>query len=139
MHESYLRHRRQSTWQIFLPIIIGSVLVLVAAVLVFLPVVGVSTGVNSSQYADTSLIWLILPVLFLAVLIAFLMIGLIIVIAKALQTIPGYTRIGQDYAKLISSTVQYWSGRFVSPIIGFKSRLASFRRIFNSFSRGQEE
>ena len=78
-HESYLRHRRQSTWQIFLPIIIGSLLVLAAAVLVFLPVVGVSTGVNSSQYADTSLVWLILPVLFLAVLIAFFMIGLIIV------------------------------------------------------------
>ncbi len=138
-HKSYLQHRRQSTWQIFLPIAISSLLVLAAAVFVVLPVTGVPTGVDSSQFADASLIWLILPILFLAVLIVLLMIGLIILVAKILQTLPGYTKIGQDYAALISSTLQYWSGRMVAPMIKLKSRLASLKPIFNLFTRGHED
>lgn len=138
-HESYSRHRRQRTWQIFLPIAFGSLLVLAAAVVVFLPVTGVPTGVDSSQFADASLIWLILPLLFLALLIGLLVIGLIILVAKILQILPGYTKIGQDYAALISSTLQYWSGRMVAPMIKLKSRLASLKPIFNLFTRGHED
>lgn len=138
-HESYLRHRRQSTWQIYLPIIIGSLLILAAAVIVFLPVAGVPTGVDGSQYADAALNWLILPLLFLAVMILIIMVGLIILFAKILQTLPGYSKIGQDYAAVISSTVQYWSGRLVSPIMKLKSRMASFKPIINSLSREQED
>jgi len=138
-HESYLRHRRQSTWQIILPIVIGSLLVLAAAVVVFLPVAGVATGVDSSQYADAAMNWLILPLLFLAVLIVIIMVGLIILFAKILKTLPGYTKIGQDYAALISSTVQYWSRRLVSPMIKLKSRLARIKPIIKILSREQED
>jgi len=133
-HESYLRHRRQSAWQIFIPIGVGSLLVLAAFVVVFLPVTGFNTGVDSSQYADASLIWLISPVLFLTVLIALVLVGLIILFAKILKTLPRYTSIGQHYSKLISSSVQYWSRRMVVPLIEIKSRLASIKSIFKSVS-----
>jgi len=129
---SYLRHRRQSVWQIWIPVGVGSLLILGAAVIMILPVTGVDTGVDVSHWADASLIWMILPLLFLAIVVTLFLIGLIILTAKILKLIPQYTVIGQHYAALISATVQFWSKRIAKPLIVIKSHLASMNALFTS-------
>jgi len=129
-HVSYLRHRRQSVWQIWIPVMVASLLVLGAAVIMILPVTGVDTGVDGSQWADASLIWIILPLLFLAIVVTLLLIGLIILTAKILKLTPQYTVIGQHYAALISANVQFWSKRIVKPLIAIKGHLASMNALF---------
>ena len=131
-HMSYLRHRRQSVWQIWIPVGVGSLLILGAAVIMILPVTGVDTGVGVSHWADASLIWMILPLLFLAIVVTLFLIGLIIMTAKILKLIPQYTVIGQHYAGLISAKVQYWSKRIATPLIVIKSHLASMNALFTS-------
>ena len=90
-HASYLRHRRQRIWQIRIPVVVGSMLILAAAVIMILPAAGIDTGVDVSHGEDASLIWMILPLLFLAVIVTLFLVGLIVLVAKILKTLPQFT------------------------------------------------
>ena len=131
-HASYLRHRRQRIWHIRIPVVVGSMLILAAAVIMILPAAGIDTGVDVSHGADASLIWMILPLLFLAVIVTLFLVGLIVLVAKILKTLPQYSSIGQHYAALIAENVQFWSKRIASPLIVIQSRLASMNAFFTS-------
>ncbi|MEA3326336.1 MAG: hypothetical protein U9R53_03390 [Chloroflexota bacterium] len=131
-HASYLRHRRQIVWQIWIPIGVGGLLVLAAAAIMILPVAGIDTGVDISHGEDASLIWMILPMLFLAVIVTLFLVELIVLVAKILKMLPQYTSIGQHYAALIAENVKFWSKRIASPLIVIKSRLASMKAIVTS-------
>ena len=131
-HASYLRHRRQRIWQIRIPVVVGSMLILAAAVIMILPAAGIDTGVDVSHGEDASLIWMIVPLLFLAVIVTLFLVGLIVLVAKILKTLPQYSSIGQHYAALIAENVQFWSKRIASPLIVIQSRLASMNAFFTS-------
>lgn len=89
MSPSIHRHQRQFVWQILLPIILIVVVGLAAGVLV-----AWSTFANQGDarlWADISLIWLLAPMLLLALIAAVVAIGLIYGIARLTKAAPRLT------------------------------------------------
>ncbi len=129
--KSYLKHRQQRAWQILLPIWIGVVVILVGVVMVVLTAVGEAPGGVVSAGADTSFIWLSLPVLFFALVFGLILFGLIYLMAKLLNILPVYTHLGQQYADLMAAQVKYWANLAVKPILATASFLAKVSALFH--------
>lgn len=122
---SYQRHEKQRFWQILTPIGVGLLIMLVIVALVIRAAVGTNAGGPVSQWADISLIWLILPVMLFAIIATLVLIGLSYLVARLLQILPTYTFIVQHYAYLISSQVKLWADKIVQPVISLESIKAS--------------
>ncbi|MFW5713968.1 MAG: hypothetical protein ACOCYU_04785 [Brevefilum sp.] len=131
---SYRRHQKQRFWQIFAPIILGGLITLAAAVLMVLALTGSVAGINLSQIADTSLIWLILPVMMFGILFAFLILGMVYLVARVLNILPKYTFLVQQYATLIESRIKLWTKKALEPIITAKSISAAGGAFFRNLS-----
>lgn len=129
---SYRRHQRQRFWQILTPILLGGLITLAAAVIMVLNLTGTISGVNLSQTADTSLIWLILPVMVFGILLAALLFGLIYGVARLLNVIPQYTFLVQHYAALIEAKIKLWTKKGMEPIISVKSVNAAISAFFRN-------
>lgn len=126
----YQRHQKQKFWQIMLPVILGILLVLVLIALVILTAVGGDPSGQVSVWADTSLIWMILPVMAFAVVSVLILGGLIYLLAKLLKIVPAYTSLVQNYAELIAAWVKYIANKIVSPFIAVKSAQAATSKFF---------
>ena len=132
---SFRRHQRQRFWQILTPIILGGLITLAAAVLMVLSLTGTVSGINLSQTADTSLVWLILPVLIIGVFFGSLLLSMIYLIARLLNVLPQYTFLVQQYAALIEAKIKLWAQKGMTPIISIKSINAAVGAFFkNLFS-----
>lgn len=119
--ESYHRHQRQRFWQILLPVLLGALAILAAAVLLVLTITGAQTGINLSQYADASSVWVIVMVISLGFVITLVLFILVYLLARLLQILPGYTRVAQLYAKIIMLRLQAISKKTAAPIISVQS------------------
>jgi len=127
--QSYKQHRKQRFWQILMPVGAGVLLMLAVAVMVILTASGTDAGGPVSQWADTSLIWMSMPVLMFAFLIGIFLIFFIYLIAQLLKVLPYYTSLAQQYTELISAQISYWSNKVVSPLFtvsSFQARIAAF-------------
>lgn len=134
--QSYRRHRRQRVVQILLPIIAAIMLILVIAALVIQTAVTEPSGGDVSQWADLSLIWLIMPVLGIAFFITVTLAGLIFVVARLLKILPGYTFQAQYYVGFASNMVATWMDKLVSPFIFVSSTKAGLKTLLSGlFSR----
>jgi hypothetical protein len=124
--ESYVKHRRDVTRQIILPIILVSVIGIVFAILA-----GFGATQNSpdiSLWADISLIWLIIPLFFLALIILAVTIGVVYGLNRLLKVSPYYTGQAQTYALWFSTQVQIWTDKLINPVLYIKSWLELFRK-----------
>lgn len=133
--ESYQRHRRQSFWQIVAPILLIGLMVLVAVVFMILTISGVQTGIAVSQWSDLSIIWLLMPLIFPAVMVVILLFFMIYGIVKLRQILPVYTRLIQSYSLLFGLRVEQVSKRALSPVINLKSSLTGVGALFLSLFR----
>lgn len=127
---SYQRHKKQRFWQILAPIGAGVLLVAAVMVLIILTATGGDPGAQVSGWADTSLIWLILPVLLVAVGVALLLFALVYLLARFLKILPSYISLVQNYATLAAVQVKYWSDKVVAPLITVKSSWAGISGLF---------
>lgn len=136
---SYRRHQQQRFWQILTPIILGGLIILAAAVLMVLTLTGTVSGISLSQYADTSMIWLIMPVMVFGILITILLLGLIYLVARVLNILPHYTFMAQQYATLIEFKIKLWTKKALEPVIAVKSFNATVGAFFkNLFGRDKK-
>ena len=103
-----------------------------AAALMVLALTGTVTGLSLSQYADTSLIWLILPVMMFGVLFGLLLLGLIYGVARLLGVIPQYTFLIQQYASLIEAKIMLWTKKAMDPVITVESLKAAAAAFFKN-------
>jgi len=111
------KHRRQVISQILLPILTAAVVFLGFGVLVSIPWGnGLAT---TGQWAAISIIWLILPVIILTLVFLGLTGGLIILMAKLLQTVTTYTQLVYLQVNRIGNRLQSISNRAVMPVIRF--------------------
>ncbi|MFO7972828.1 MAG: hypothetical protein R6U40_13920 [Desulfobacterales bacterium] len=124
---SLQRHRREKIWQILVPLILGVLLILAVAVLVVLTATRSTAGGPVSQWADTSAIWLILPVMMFAVVGTLVLIGLIYGVAKMIEILPPYANLVQGYAGLIAAKVKLITRKIVNPIIAVESTKAGVK------------
>ena len=129
---SFRRHQKQRFWQILAPIILGGLITLAAATLMVLTLTGSVSGVNLSQTADTSLIWLIVPIMVFGIFLTVLLLGLVYLIARILNVLPQYTFLVQQYAALIEAKILLWTKKGMTPLIKTKSASAAVGAFFKN-------
>lgn len=130
--ESYLRHRQQRFWQVFAPVGLGVLVILVILGLVISTAVVTDAGGPVSQWADTSLIWLSLPALLFALVMALILIGMIYLMARLLNVLPGYTFAAQYYVALGKNYIETFADKLVAPIIAIRGASATVSALFES-------
>mgnify|MGYP001054377048 FL=1 len=123
---THAAHRKQVWWQITLPLVIGCLVFALA----FAGVVWAASGASPeiTRWADISLIWLILPALFFALLGLGVVVGLTVLVSKLLGVLPGYARLVQDSFKNIQAKTLKFNDALVAPALKLKSWSAAARR-----------
>ncbi len=110
-----IMHRQQTNLQIMLPIIlVGLIMIALAALIIF------NSSVNnelSYQYANISIIFLILPTFIIALLFGGIVIALCFGVIKIQQVIPKYSALGDYYAKTITQKLQAVQDNALEPVL----------------------
>jgi hypothetical protein len=123
-------HRRESFWQIKLPLGIAIGVVVLSAVCVV--VASVTGAGNISGWADISVMWLILlitpPVLIFSAITA----ALIYLLAQVIPMLPRYSRLLLGYFILVRERVGKISQISVEPVLRVHSWSASLRAFKDS-------
>ena len=120
-------HRREVLLQVTIPFGIGLVIVLVASVLVTL---GPDDSV--SRWGDTSLIWLIIPQLFVCLLFLILMGALAFGVVWIVRTLPRYARQLQDLFNRIGLRTRKITDTIVEPVLRIQSFQAKLKAVRKS-------
>ena len=124
------QHRREARVQIFLPLIIGAVLILALAVF---STFGQSDAL--SRWGDISLIWLIRPMLFVGLIALVLLTGLIYVTVRLMQSLPVFARRVQNLFATIGYQVSRMTDKAAAPVIRARSISAGVRRMVRRQTR----
>lgn len=127
-------HERETFWQIYFPLGVGTLLVIVAG---FLAVVAAaSPGAGSTRvWADVSLAFVILQVMIAVLPLLIVFGGLAYGIGYLIKLMPPYVKIAQDYTALASRKVG-WAMRYVvEPVLEIKSAVAGFDGFVQSVRR----
>ncbi|MDY6847082.1 MAG: hypothetical protein SVP52_08100 [Chloroflexota bacterium] len=132
---SMQRHHREKFWQILFPIAVSVILIIIAAVFVILIDFQLSDGGSVSQWADVSIIWLVLPIMMFAVFGTLVLAGLIYLVSKLLNILPPYSNLIQEYASLITTRVNLVTRKLVSPLVSAKSIKAGMGGFLSSLFR----
>jgi hypothetical protein len=122
--KSYVKHRRDVTRQIILPIILVTLIGIVFAVLAGFG--ATQNSPNIGLWADISLIWLIIPMMLLALIILALTIAMVYGLNRLLKVSPHYTGQAQTYALWLSTEVKIWTDKLINPMLYIKSWLDMF-------------
>ena len=118
-------HKRQLVWQILVPFLVVTVLMLAVAVLV-------ATGASSTNrtWADVSTIWLIVPLLAVALVFASALGFLIYGFARLMQIMPRYTGKAQDLFGLLSKWTHIIADGAAKPFVWVQQAGAVLKSIF---------
>ena len=122
----HAEHRRDTIRQIYLPLIIGIVLVLVvvAAIIIF----ATYSISNLNRWASVSIIWMILPTMIIALILLVVVLGLLFGITRLLGILPGYSKIVQSYFSQAEGVVSNITDKAVEPFLRLRSAWAVTRR-----------
>ncbi len=123
--KTHAEHKREVFWQITVPLIIGLLLILAAVGAVVFFTVQPVTEVG--RWASVSLIWLILPALFFALLILIVLAGLIYAISFLLRLVPHYTLVVQLFLEQAKSKVAQLLNLGIEPILRINAIWAAIR------------
>jgi lysylphosphatidylglycerol synthetase-like protein (DUF2156 family) len=112
-------HRKQTFWQIWLPLMLS-----IAAIL-FLAGLAVVATMNNNQtateWAHLSAIYMIIPVLIISFIILVVLCAIAYGLARLLDILPVYTRITQSIFRKMSLSIHKWSDKASQPVLTFKS------------------
>jgi hypothetical protein len=128
MHESYLRHRKQLTWQIGLPVALAVVLII--ALIVLINIATFRDNGDVARWAAISTIWIVVPICIGMLLFLALLGGLIYLLSRLLNVTPRYTGLAQDYVYKAAGAVKRALDAVVNRVIAFQGILASIHEFF---------
>lgn len=132
--ETHQQHKKEVLWQITVPLILGVLVILLLASL------SVSSAVNQSRLADISLIWIILPNLMMALIIIFMLAGMVYGLMKLTGILPFYAQKVQMFFNIVKTQTQKIDERLVEPVIKGKTSTASLRKLLQQlFGRNNHE
>ncbi len=100
-HASYRLHRSQTAWQIILPVILAALIIIGATVLVSLATFRGNGDVE--RWAAISTIWLVLPVMFGALIVLVVLAALVYVVGLAAGFIPPYSSKAQVFMSQVEA------------------------------------
>ncbi|MEW5867851.1 MAG: hypothetical protein AB1894_01135 [Chloroflexota bacterium] len=121
---THAKHKHEVLWQITVPLGVG-VLVLVGLAIAM----GFGSAEQHSRWADISLIWLISPMLIVALLFLVILAGLTYGLIVLIQILPPYARQVQDFFVLLSIQVGKLGDKLVDPVLRIRAFKASFQTL----------
>lgn len=121
---TYQAHRRQVIWQVYLPIAVVIVLVVLAAILVIL-----APTLKVSRWADIALIMLISIAMVSTLIILALNVAGIIGARRAYQVVPYYLFMAQGFTFRMKSQVRRFSDMAVEPVLWTTSNFARVKAL----------
>ena len=123
-------HRQQQIWQIWLPLVLASLVVIGLAILA---IVGASRGSDVvTKWSHFSSILIIIPVLFVSLVVLALVCAGIYGLAKLLKILPAYTGLVQAYTDLISISIKMRSDQLLKPIFAIRGWFAALDRLWST-------
>jgi len=126
-------HKRQLAWQIILPVALAAVLGIVAGVFTL------RAGAGADRlWADVALIWLLAPLLLLALLLAAVLGLMIYALSRLGRIAPEYTSRGQDLAGRLAAGVKQAADAAVKPILWINQAAAVVARFLSMFADKEE-
>jgi hypothetical protein len=132
VHESYLRHRRQLTWQIIFPVVLASVLFL--ALIVLINVATFRDNGDVARWAAISTIWIVIPIMIGLLIFLALLIGIVYLLAKLLHLTPAYTGLAQDYVFRAAGYIKRALDAVAKQILEINGVLASIQKFFKKLT-----
>ena len=129
---SYRQHKRQSFWQILLPILLSFLAVLAGLAFLIVIANGGDPVGQLSTWADTSLIWLLLPLMALGLAGGLLLVAMIYLLARLLKILPTYTAQVQYYFGIAETWVKAMVQRLLNPVVKVGSAQAGIKQFFKS-------
>ena len=132
VHESYLKHRRQLTWQILMPVLLMCILLI--ALIVIINIATFRDNGDVARWAAISTIWIVIPIMVGMLIFLVLLGGLIYLLSKLLGITPRYTGLAQDYIHKAAGAIKRGLDAIVRQFIEIQGVLASIREFFKKIS-----
>jgi hypothetical protein len=127
--ESYLKHQRDVTRQIILPVALVAVFGAGLGALIIYAATGASPGV--SLWADIATIWIVIPLMVMMLVILTLLAGLAYGLARLLKVTPRYTGIAQTYVLWFNAQVSIWADKLTEPVLRINTWLTMLLKFFS--------
>lgn len=128
VHTSYLRHRKEMTWQIVMPIVLSFVILIGIIVLISLATFRANGDVE--RWAAISTIWIVIPILIGLLIFLALLIGIVYLLARLLHITPKYTGLAQDYVYLAKGYVDRALDTIVKQVVEVEGVIAKIQKFF---------
>jgi hypothetical protein len=128
VHQSYKRHRKEMMWQIVLPIVLTSLLLI--ALIVLINIATFRDNGDVARWAAVSTIWIVIPIMIGLLIFLALMVGLVYLMGKLLNVTPTYTGLAQDYVRLAAVYIKRGAEAIVKPVIQLNGILAGIIAFF---------
>jgi len=122
------KHRQQSLWQIWVPLLVLGLIGLAAGILVIISSGG--GGANVRHLADVSTIMIIMPILGIAIGALVMLAGLIFVVSWALNKLPGVGEKTQAISTQVNRVLIIVSNGSVKPVLRIRGGAAGLGRFF---------
>ena len=133
VHESYLNHRKQMVWQVVLPVVLTSLLIV--ALIVLINIATFNQGGDVARWAAISTIWIVIPIMVGMLIFLAILVGLVYLMKKLLGVTPTYTGMAQDYVYIGASYVRRALDAIVEPVLKLNGVLASINAFFEKMKR----
>ncbi|MBK8822842.1 MAG: hypothetical protein IPN58_09615 [Anaerolineales bacterium] len=130
---SYLKHRKQRTTQIILPVIISTLLMVGLIVLISFSTF--NSGGDVSRWAAISTIWIIIPLLLVGLILLAVLVGLIYLMARALSALPYYTGIAQDYVYIARGYIIRGADMVAKPVIALEGFIENIKEFLGRITK----
>jgi len=115
-------------WQIILPVVLASLLVIAAIVLI--NIATFRDGGDVARWTAVSTIWIVIPIMIGMLILLFILGGLVYLMAKLLNVTPTYTGQVQDLIYKIAGYAKRGADAVVKPVLGFEGVKASINAFF---------
>ena len=119
------KHKRQTLWQIFIPLALGVLILLAVSVLVTVRAGTQAEIVHTG--ASVTALFFILPTCIGGIIMLALLLLLIVGVNKLLRVTTPYLRAGQAYVAAAGIYIQMALDKAASPAIAVRSRNASWK------------
>ncbi len=124
--EVHTQHRRETQRQIYLPLTIVGLVILVGVI--FIIIYGLRVGSTLQRWASVSVIWVLIPFMFIGVLLLIVAVGCLYGITQLLGIAPGYFDIVQGYFRQAEAKVLQVTDGMVEPVLRVRSSWAVVAR-----------
>ena len=119
-------HKRETFWQIYVPV--GMALAITVGVCVLAALSARGNGAVGRLWADVSTVFIVLQAMAFALPLLLVFIGIAVGAELLLRRSPPYFKIAQDYAARISREAARAVRYVTEPVVLFRSSVAGFDR-----------